>query len=291
MTTFQQAVQGEGFAVSAELALQHDSSSADVASQADLYRDLVDGVQVADNPLAWVGMSTVAASSLLLQNGVDPVPILTCRDRNRIGLQSDLLGLRALGVSSVILTRGRRVGKKHALHASTVFDLTGRELIAMASGLNEDESLAASSPLFIGTGAKAYRANPGWAAESLNTRAEAGAQFLQTQICYNLDLLRHWMERLVEAQVTWQYAVVVSLVVLPSAKTARWVKDNMPDSKIPDDLIARLDQAEDPAREGIALCAETMRQIAEVPGISGVNLMSVGEPELTVAAIEASGLR
>jgi len=291
MMSFRAAVQGGPFAISAELALQRESSAADVAAQADLFRDRVDGMQVADNPLAWVHMSALSAASLLLLNGIDPIPILTCRDRNRIGLQSDLLGLRAIGVTSLMLMRGRRVGKNHALHASTVFDVTGRELITMARDLNEDKTLGPGEPFFIGTGAKAYRARKHWAGESLLEKAEAGAQFMQTQLCFNLDLLRHWMERLVAAQVTWRYSVIVSVTPLPSAETARWVKENLLDSKIPDEVIRRLEQAADPEAEGVAICAETMQQIKEVPGISGVNILSTGSPDLAAAAIDASGLR
>ena len=159
------------------------------------------------------------------------------------------------------------------------------------AALNEDESLANGENLFIGTGAKAYRANEGWAAEPLISRADAGAEFIQTQLCLNMDLLRNWMQRLVEAQVTWRYSIIVSLTCLPSAETARWVKENMSDSKIPKGIIERLEQAADPEQEGIAICAEKMQQIAEIPGISGVNLVTMGNPEHLAAAIDLSKLR
>ncbi|NIM69201.1 MAG: hypothetical protein GTN86_10365 [Xanthomonadales bacterium] len=290
MRTFSTAAQSDAFTITAELTLGRNTTADEVARQARLFAGQADGVQVADNPLAWVNMSALAASALLLQEGIDPIPILTCRDRNRIALTSDLLGLRALGVTSVLLTRGRRVPKKHPLHASTVFDLTARELIAMAQAMNE-EGDGQKAAFFIGTGAKAHRARSGWRGDSLRARAEAGAQFLQTQICFDLDLLRQYMERLVQAQLTWRYSVIVSLTPLPSAETARWVKDNMLDSKIPDTIIERLEQADDPLAEGIGICAETMRAMAGIPGISGVNLMTTGEPEHIAAAIEASGLR
>lgn len=289
--TFRQALEAGEFTLTAELSLTRESTADDLAAQVSLFEGRVDAVQVNDNPLAWVHLSALAACAIVRGEGMDCVPILTCRDRNRIGLMSDLLGLRALGVSSALLTRGRRVGKKHALHASTVFDMTGRELIAMAAGLNEDESLSAGQDLLIGTGVKAYRARPGWAAESLVARAEAGARFVQTQLCFNVDLLRHWMQRLVEAQVTWRYSVIVSLTVLPSVKTAAWVKEQMPDSKIPDAVIERLEGADDPRAEGVRQCVETLQAIAEVPGVSGVHLMTMGNPEDLAEAIDASGLR
>jgi methylenetetrahydrofolate reductase (NADPH) len=283
---FRRAVVSDGPALSVELALKRGSGAAAVREQAALFRDRVHGMQVQDNPLAWVHMSPLAASSLLLEEGVDPVPQLTCRDRNRIGLLSDLLGLQALGVESLLLGRGRRVGKRHALHASTVFDMTGRELIAMGAGLAEETG----QPFFIGCGAKAQRVHANWTADALSGRGEAGAEFLQTQLCFNLDLLAAWVEALVEARLTWRFSVLVSLAVFPSAETARWVKQHMTDSRIPDTVIERLEAAENEAAEGIALCAETMQAIAALPGVSGIHLMSMGDVESMAAAIDASGL-
>lgn len=291
MRSYREAVQGERFTVSAELTLKRKSSADDVRRQADVLGRFVDGIQVTDNPYAWVQMSALAAAGILIGHGIDPIPILTCRDRNRIALQSDLLGLGALGVTSVLLTRGHKVPKAHAVPAKAVFDTTGRELIAMAAALGEEESPAGAEPFFIGTGARAFRPNPGWAAESLNERAAAGARFMQTQLCFNMDILRHYLQRLVEAKLTWSYSVIVSLSPLPSAVTAQWLKDNLSDSRIPKSVIKRLEDAKDPQQEGIRICAELMQEISEIPGISGVNLMTTGDAEAIPAAIAASGLR
>ena len=289
--TFRQAVQSENFTISAELSLNHGSRADDVRRQADLLGPLVDGIQVTDAPPAWMHMSALAASSLLLQSGVDPVPILSCRDRNRVALFSDLLGCRALGVTSLLLTRGRRVIRKHKLHGSTVFDIGGRELIAMASEMNEEEGARPEESFFIGTGAKVFHPRPEWRAESLSDRARAGARFLQTQLCFNIDILRNWMQRLVDLRKTWEYSVMVSLTPFPSAETARWLKEQYSDSKIPKAVIERLEAAANQRSEGIQMCAELMNEVKAIPGISGVNLMTTGEPELLVEAIRASGLR
>lgn len=291
MRTFREAIQGETFTVTAELTLKRSSTADDVRRQADLLGPHVDAVQVTDNPYAWVQMSAISASSLLLARGVDPVPILTCRDRNRIALESDLLGLRALGVSSLILTRGHRVPERHSVQAANVFDMTGRELIALASAIGEEDDAAPGRGFFIGTGARVFRPNAGWRAESLTERSAAGARFLQTQLCFNVDILRHYMQAMVEAKLTWRYSVIVSLAVLPSAVTAQWVKKNLSDSRIPKAVMQRLEEADDPGQEGIRICAELMQQIAEIPGISGVNLMTTGDAAAIPAAIEASGLR
>jgi methylenetetrahydrofolate reductase (NADPH) len=290
LKTFREAVQGEDFTVTAELTLKRASISDDVLRQADILSPYVDGIQVTDNPWSWVQMSAVSAASILFHHGVDPIPILTCRDRNRIALQSDLIGLRALGVTSVLLIRGHRVPENHVIQASTVFDTTGRELIAMASDLGEDETLGPGKAFFIGTGARTFRPPQGWRAESLTERANAGARFLQTQLCFNMDILSRYMKRLVEAKLTWNFSVMVSLSPLPSARTAKWLKDNKK-SRIPKSVIQRLEDAKDPASEGIEICAELMREVSEIPGVSGVNLMTTGNAESIPAAIRASGLR
>jgi len=288
---FREAVQSDTFSISAELTLKRETTSTDIFQQIDVLGNIVDGIQITDSPWSWVQMSPVAASSLLLQRGVDPIPILTCRDRNRIALQSDLIGLRAMGVTSLLLTRGHRVPKEHHIAATTVFDTTGRELIGMANSLNEEESTLPGEQFYIGTGARAYRPRKDWRAESLNARASAGARFLQTQLCFNTDIIHAYIKALVQAKLTWKYAVMISLTTLPSVKTALWLKNNMPDSRIPDHVIKRLEDAADAEQEGINICAELMQEISQIPGVSGVNLMTMGNPESIPEAINQSGLR
>lgn len=291
MSTFREAAQSEQFTISAELTVQRESTADDVRRQADVLGSYVDGIQVTDSPYAWVQMSALSASGILIDHGVDPVPIMNCRDRNRIALHSDLLGLRALGVTSLILMRGPRVPTSHATPASTVFDLTGHELIALAASLNEEESVKPVESFFIGTGARAFRAKRGWQADSLTARAAAGAQFVQTQLCFNVDMLRNYMERFSEAGLTSSYSVMVSLSPLPSAATALWVKENMGDSRIPERVVSRLEEAKNPEQEGIRICAELMQEISEIPGISGVNLMTTGSTAAIPATIRMSGMR
>lgn len=291
MRKFREAVQSETFSISAELTLKRETTSSDINQQIDVLGEIVDGIQITDSPWSWVQMSPIAASALLLKRGVDPIPILTCRDRNRIALQSDLIGMRAIGVTSLLLTRGRRVPKEHHIPATTVFDTTGRELIGMANALNEEPSTAPNEQFFIGAGAKLFLPHKNWRAESLAARAKAGARFLQTQLCFKPDVIRAYIEALVKTKLTWRYSVMISLTTLPSAKTALWLKNNMPDSRIPDHVIKRLEDAVDEEQEGIKICAELMQEISQIPGVSGVNLMTMGNADSIPAAIDASGLR
>ena len=290
MKTFLNAIQGDRPVLTAELTIKREYTAENVLQQARELSKYVDAVQVTDNPYGWTQMSAVAAASVLLHHEIDAIPIITCRDRNRIALKSDLLGLRALGVTSIILTRGHRVPEYHEIQGTTVFDTIGLELLTIAEEIRHATDLGPKRDFFIGTGARAFRPKRNWIAESLRARSEAGAQFMQTQLCFNADTLRRYMRMLVEQKMTWNYSVMVSLTPLPSAETARWIKKNMADSLIPKPVIERLEQADDPRQEGIRICAELMQEIVEIPGVSGINLMTTGDSEAITEALQASGL-
>jgi methylenetetrahydrofolate reductase (NADPH) len=285
--TFRKALQGTGFPITAELFLRRQSTVDDALQQASQLTGYVDAVQVADNPNSWVQISPLALSSLLIRQGIDPIPRLSCRDRNRIALQSDLLGLRAMGVSSLILVKGSPLPEGNDLNAKPVFDLNCPELVTMAQAMNEEDWPGAGHEFVIGTGATVFGPEPGWKADYLLARAKAGARFLQTQPCFNLVLLRRYLQGLVQAKVTWKYSVIVTLAPLPSANMARWLAENHQGTLIPDALIERLKNSADPEREGIEICTSLMREIVDIPGVSGINLLTLGRPEAVVAAIEA----
>jgi 5,10-methylenetetrahydrofolate reductase len=291
LTNFREALLSQDFSISAELSLKRESIAVDVHRQVDALDQLVDGIQVVDNPWSWVQMSAVAAAGLVQQKGVDPIPLLTCRDRNRVALYSDLLGLRAMGVTSVLLTYGKNLQSKIQLKATEVFDTTGIEFVSVASKLNNDPSLGAGEDFFIGTGARVFRPGAEWPAKSLKARVDAGARFVQSQFCFDTDAIRAYADALVSLKLTWKCAVIISLAVLPSANAAIWFKKNMPAINIPMKVVERLNSASDPELEGIKICSELMQEISEIPGVSGVNLMTMGDPGLIPAAIRASGLR
>jgi len=290
LKTFRQVLQGSGFTFTAELSLHRETTIDEALRQAGVVTGFVDAIQLAENPHDWIQISPLALAGLLVRNGIDAVPRLICRDRNRIALQSELLGLRALGVSSLILNKGSRLPTGQELNAKPVFDVSGRELVAMANAMNEEEWADGEHEFVIGTATTVFAPEPGWNAELLQARASAGAQFLVTQPCFDPKMLRLYMRRMVEAKVTWNYSVIVTLAPLPSAETARWLVENRRGTLIPDVLIERLEKAADPQLEGVDICAELIRDIAGIPGVSGFNLLTLGNPEAVVAAIEASGL-
>lgn len=291
MNTLQKALQGSEPVLTAELSLRHGTASDEVLRQARLLSGAVDSIQVAENPNAWVQMSPLGVAELLLREGLDPTVRLHCRDRNRIALKSDLLGLKALGVRSLVLNRGNKIPDGHDLHARAVFDVSCREFITMADEMNQAEGSLPGNEIILGTGVRVFSPPPDWDAELLLTRTAESARFLQSQLCLDVDLLRRYMSRLVEKKITWKFAVMVTLAPLPSAETAHWLLENSPGAVIPESVIERLESAGDAETEGIKLCAEQMQAMTRIPGVSGFNLLTLGHPEAVVAAIKASGLR
>ena len=215
---------------------------------------------------------------------------LTGRDRNRIALENDLLGLAVLGVRSVLLTRGEELPGSYKPPTRQVMELSGEDLITSAHLMGEDESIIGAGEFFIGTPATVFVPKKDWKPKSLLARVDAGANFIQTQICFNMKSMRRYMQHLVDARLTWRCAVMASLAVLPDAAAARELKQSMHGTVMSGKLVQRINQAADPEQEGVRICAEKLQQLQEIPGVSGVNLMTSGPPELILAALDAAGM-
>jgi methylenetetrahydrofolate reductase (NADPH) len=292
LKTLREALRSEELTLTAELSLGPRTSPESIIKQARTLSAVTDAVQIPDHRHARPHLSNIATAALLLQNGVDPVIQMNCRDRNRVALQSDILGARALGAHNLLLMRGSNFPDGHRPKSTGVFDLGAIDLIATAAAIRDDDVFADSKPagapdLFIGTIATAFNPDP----EKLTSKADAGAQFIQLQLCFDLGLLREYAARIVSSKLTWRLQILAGLAVLPSADAARELRKARPDSIIPPSVVRRIEAAEDPEAEGIAIAAEQLREIADIPGLSGVTLVTPGHPESIVSAIRASGLR
>ena len=291
MKPFREALQKRDFVITAELNLARETEVAAIVEQATVLGAHTDAVQVPDSPSARVHMTPLAVSSILLQSGIEPLTHLSCRDRNRVALESELLSLGAMGVTSVLLLRGDDLPDDHRPKVKQVFELGGKDLIETARALADDPTVASVPDFCIGTVATVFNPKAGWKPRSLIAKVEAGARFIQTQLCFDGATLRRYMTHLVEAQLTWKTAVIVSVATLPSAVSARWLRENLRGSVVPNKVIRRLEQARDPQREGVAICAELLQELVEVPGVSGAHIMTPGDAETIPAAIQAAGMR
>ena len=296
MITLKDVLKSGDFALTAKLSMARGQNAHDLLDEARLLAKSVDAIQIPDSAFARPHISSIAAAALLIKEGIDPVIHMNCRDRNRIAIQSDLLGAQALGVSNVLLMRGSNLPADHLPRTSNVYDLSAIDFIRTAAAIRDDEALAGGKlpdapELHIGAVATAFRPVEKWEPEKLLAKADAGAQFIQLQICMNVDAIRDYVARLVAAKLTWRFQVLAGVAVFPSAEAARELKKYRPDAAIPREIYDRLEQAEDPRQEGIDIAAEVLDELRKIPGVAGANLMTSGEPQSILDAIKASGVR
>ena len=287
MTTLDEALRTRDFVVTAQLQMTAETDRDSVIEQAEILGPVVDAVQVTSNPGGTLHMSTLAAASLLLQEGIDPVAHMNSRDRNRIALRSDLLGARALGIRSLLFQRGDELADDYRPKTRQVYDIGSKLLVRDAVKLNERNP---AEPFTIGAVITAFKPKTTWRAKSVLAKADAGARFLQTQMCFDTELLRRYIERLVALEVTRRAQVIVTLGILPTAEMARWARNNLRGSVMPKAVIDRLEQSRDPEQEGVHICAEILAEVRDIPGIRGVNLLTPGDIGAIPAAISTAGL-
>ncbi len=298
MSNLSDAIAGRRFAITAEITPPLSADPADLLSKVSVLKGHVDAANVTDGASARAHMSSVVAAGLLLQNGIEPVLQFTCRDRNRIALQSDLLGGAALGIENLLILRGDDPSAGDQPEAKPVFDYESRDLMECARQMRDDGILPSgreikSRPkLFIG-GADTPMdpADERWKPDGLLAKIDAGAGFFQTQFCFDVDMVRNYAAGLVDHGISERAGVLIGIGPLASARSARWMRENLWGTTIPDALIDRLDAAEDAKAEGTAICAELIAAYAGIDGIAGVHLMAPLGVDAVPLAIEQSGVR
>ena len=294
---FARALLNGAFAVTAEITPPASGAPDELLALAEPFRGLVDALNVTDGPRAMVHMSALAAAAILTRAGLEPILQLTCRDRNRIALQADLLGASAVGVRNVLVLRGDEPDTNEIPPPKPVFDMDSRDLIQVAAKMRAGEALAsgreiATAPrLFIGAADTPVDPEPGWRPTGLARKVEAGAGFVQTQLCWDIGIVRRYAEALEQAGLTDRAFLLIGIGPIASARSARWMRDNLWGVQIPDAVIDRLEGAADQKEEGTAICAELIRELAGIQGVAGVHLMApVGLSAIPVAIRESGVL-
>jgi methylenetetrahydrofolate reductase (NADPH) len=277
---FEAKLRAGEFAITAEISPPLSSDPKDLLQRAMPLAGVADAINITDGASSRVHMSALAAAAILVRQGVKPIMQLTCRDRNRIALQSDLLGAAALGVRNLLILTGDDPRAGDQPDAKPVFDLDSRTLIETAVAIRDRHELptgrkvAGSTEYFIGVADTPLDPPTGWVPASLQNKIAAGAQFAQTQFCMNPAIARRYMERLAEEGITDRLFVLIGIAPLPSARTALWMREHLPGSIIPDAVIDRLARAGDPKAEGKRICIELLRELSEIPGVSGAHIMA-----------------
>jgi len=278
--TLQEKLAAGRFVITAEVTPPASAARGDFLAKALPLRDVADAVNVTDGAGARPHLAAVSAAAMLVQEGIEPVLQFTCRDRNRIALQSDLIAAAASGVRNLLMLRGDDPSAGDQPEAKPVFDLDPRQLLETARRLRDTGELPSGRKIggradfFLGGADNPIDPPPGWEPKSLAGKLAAGAQFVQTQFCMDAGVVRRYVARLAEHGIAGKAALIIGVVPLRSVKSARWIKEKLYGAIIPDALIARLEAASDPAAEGRRICLDLVRELADIPQVAGAHVMA-----------------
>jgi len=286
------------FAVTAECGPPKGADPEAVVKKAELLKGKVDAVNVTDNQTAIVRMCSLAACSLLKSAGLDPVLQMVVRDRNRIALQSDILGASALGLRNVLCLSGDHQSFGNQPQAVGVFDLDSIQFLQVLKTMRDDgealggEPLSRPPDLFIGAAANPFADPPAFRVVRLAKKIKAGAQFIQTQCIYNLERFEAWLGMARDRGLTEKTFILGGVTPLKSAGMAKYMKNKVSGMDIPDEIVKRMEGVpKDKQREeGIRICVETIARLKEMPGVHGVHIMAIEWEEAVGDIAERAGL-
>ncbi|MGH6932261.1 MAG: methylenetetrahydrofolate reductase [Dongiaceae bacterium] len=293
---FESVLRAGHFALTAETSPPDAGGPGPVLDRAGCLKDLADAVNVTDGAGARAHMSALAAAAVLARSGVEPVLQLTVRDRNRMALQGDLLGAAALGIPNVLCLHGDDAKKGDQPDTKPVYDIDSRELMRTARRMRDEGTLPSGRVidprpgLFIGAADLPVDPKPGWKPDGLKERIEAGADFVQTQYAFDLTMLRRYLAALGDHGILDRLYIIVGIGPLASARSARWMNENLFGVHVPEALISRLEQAVDQRAEGRRICVELLRELSEIEGVSGAHLMAPKQEQAIADVIAECGL-
>ncbi len=284
------------FAVTAELNPPDSADPRDVLRAAEPLKDVADAVNATDASGANCHMSSMGICSILSRAGLGIVLQISCRDRNRIAIQGDVLGAAAMGVGNVLCLTGDGVGVGDQPGAKPVFDLDSVSLLRTLRTMRDDATFLSgrllSTPprIFLGAAENPCIPPLEWRADRLEKKIRAGADFIQTNYIYDVPVFVEFMKRVRDMGLDERVFILAGVGSLASAKTARWMRRNVPGIHIPEAIIDRLERAANPAEEGKKLCIELIQQVREIAGVKGVHVMAYRREHLVYEIIKESGI-
>ena len=295
-TNLEKVLESGKFAVTAEAGPPKGTSAAVMLKKGELLRNCCDAANVTDNQTAIVRMSSLAGSVLLKQQNVDPVMQIVCRDRNRLAIQSDVLGAVALGVGNFLCLSGDHQKFGNHPTAKSVFDIDSIQLIQTLKNMRDekkficDEDISGEVPMFIGAAANPYADPFEFRVTRLAKKVRAGADFIQTQAVYDVAKFTRWMEMATDKGLDRQTHILAGVIPIRSAGMARYMRDYVSGVSVPDEVVTRMEQAANAKEEGAMIAVELIGQLKEIPGVHGVHIMAVGWEDIVSEIAERAGL-
>jgi methylenetetrahydrofolate reductase (NADPH) len=286
------------FAVTGELGPPQSADAEVIRKKAKILKGHVDACNITDGQTAVVRMASWAACVVGKQEGLDPIVQMTCRDRNRIALQMDVLGIAALGMNSMLCLTGDHQKFGNHPTAKGVYDLDSIQLVRMIKDMRDEkqflcgEKMAVEPRLFIGAAENPFADPFEFRAARLSKKVAAGADFIQTQIIYNVDKFAAWMKMVRERGLHEKVKILAGVAPIKSVGAARYMKTRVPGMDVPDSVVFRLQGVprEQVSKEGIKLCVDIINQVREIEGVAGIHLMAIEWEEVVPEILEAAGL-
>ncbi len=298
------------FAVTGELGPPKSHDADVIREKARLLKGVVDAANITDNQTAIVRMSSIGAGTITVQEGLEPVIQMTCRDRNRLAIQSDLLGAAALGMKNVLCLSGDHQSFGNHPFAKNVHDVDSMQLVRMLKDLRDEDKFQCGEEIkgggpafFVGAAANPFGDPFEWRPYRLAKKVAAGADFIQTQLIYDIPRFKEYMEKVVEMGLHEKTAILAGVGPLKSSGMARYMRDRVPGMIVADEYIDRMvdaikgiDKEEKAARrdawraEGIQICVEQIQQLMEIEGVAGVHIMAIEWEEAVKPIVEGAGL-
>lgn len=306
------------FAVTGELGPPQSADGEVIRNKAKLLKGHVDAVNITDNQTAIVRMSSIGAGTICVQEGLEPVIQMTCRDRNRLAIQADLLGAFALGMKNLLCLTGDHQSFGNHPTAKNVFDLDSIQLVQAVAGMRDekvfecgDEMKGPEPRFFVGAAAAPFADPLDFRPYRLGKKVNAGANFIQTQLVYDIPAFKKYMDKVRELGLHEKTYILAGVGPLKSLGRARYMKKNVPGILVPDDLIDRMKKTAEPwagkskdeltkedkrkrasawKEEGINICIELIQELQKIEGVAGVHIMAIEWEEAVAPIVEGAGL-
>ena len=291
------------FAVTGELGPPKSADTKAVVKKAGYLKGYVDAANITDNQTAIVRLSSIAGGVLALRQGIEPVIQMTCRDRNRIAMQSDILGAYALGLRNLLCLTGDHQKFGNHPTAKNVFDIDSIQLVQMVKTMRDEKIFQCGEEvrntpkakvveprMFIGAAANPFGDPFAFRVVRLAKKVAAGADFVQTQCIYDMERFREWMKQVRDRGLDKQVYIMAGVTPLKSAGMARYMRDQVPGLSVPNHLVKRMKGAGNAVEEGIEICVEQIQEFREMEGIAGVHLMAIEWEQKVSEIVERAGL-
>ncbi len=295
-TNLEKVLESGRFAVTTEAGPPKGTGAGVIQRKGELLRHCCDAINVTDNQTAIVRMSSFAGCILLKRQGADPVMQIVCRDRNRLAIQSDVLGAAALGIGNILCLSGDHQKFGNHPTAKNVFDIDSIQLIQMLQKMRDekkflcDEDISGEVPIFIGAAANPYADPFEFRVVRLAKKVKAGADFIQTQAVYDVAKFAKWMEMVSERGLDKQVHILAGVIPIRSVGMARYMRDYVSGVNVPDEIVTRMEEAKNAKEEGVRIVLEIIEQIKEISGVHGIHIMAVGWEDVVPEIIERTRL-